>query len=103
LNKIFNVTKLPDLTDDFKIQGAIDRLLELARLSVGSRGKQNWIDHIRTTGTLLACLTDEEYETVCRSFKDQRLTAKQRRVIVRTQPEESPSLERYKSKDGREF
>lgn len=56
------------LIEDLIIPNTLHHLREFARLSVGKRGTQAWLNSLRSVGMLLAVLTDEQYSIVCREF-----------------------------------
>ena len=83
----YNRTYLPDFATDLKLQAAFDKVLELRSLSVGSRGQQNWLDALRSTGTLLGCLTEEEYHLLSLELKKHWTSPLNRGTLDQSKPD----------------
>ena len=82
------------LIEDLIIPNTLHHLREFARLSVGKRGTQAWLNSLRSVGTLLACLTDEQYSIVCREFVTLQRNPPSLPLTPSPSPSPSPTFKR---------
>jgi len=65
----------PDLTseinallEDIQISQTVDFVLRFMKQNVSQkRGTKQWLDNLRAIGTLLACASPEDYDTIVRT------------------------------------
>jgi hypothetical protein len=69
--------RVDPLIEDIIVPNTVEALLRLANHP--KKSTQEWINSVRSTGSLLAALTDEQYAHVCFMFRDEQLTIKGRR------------------------